>query len=259
MPVQHPEELRRLGRLDVPGVDAEDRSEPVTRSAGRHGDRPDHAQAVPPVPAADDRRLPARGPGTPHQRLEHEAGFVEEGDGRVQPPRLLLRRGQAFFRHRSTAFLSRSRARAWGFWALHPNVCRMRHTCRGSTRGRRSGRSGRPPAGTSTGRWGYPAARAPFWSRATSERFWALFNRGRGRRWRNSAARRRQHQGAHRVAAELVHPRGLRLADHPRQGGIDDRAEFGPDGGVRAHAACGTLHPARAQVGFCSDRSVESG
>jgi len=50
--------------------------------------------------------------------------------------------------------------------------------------------------------------------------------------------RRGEHKGAHRVAAELVHPGGTLLAHLAAQRGVDDRAKLGLNRGVRAHAAC---------------------
>lgn len=83
---------------DAAGVDAEEGREPVmlcgpvprAPGCGRDGDGSNDAQAVAPVPAAHDGRDAARRPGLAHQWPQHEAGFVVEYDGRVQPPRVFF-------------------------------------------------------------------------------------------------------------------------------------------------------------------------
>ena len=86
----------------------------------------DDAQSV--VSLRDDLLGPRtdRGPSAPIQRLQSEAGFIEEDEGRPPSSGLFLMRGQSCERHRSIAASFRSAARRCGFCGLKPRSCKMR-------------------------------------------------------------------------------------------------------------------------------------
>lgn len=88
----------------------------------------DHRQLVAASPVADERRLPARGPGPAHAGRQREARFVEEREVGAQPRSVFFTCGHRVCFHRVMAASSRSRARRSGFWALHPRRCSRRPT-----------------------------------------------------------------------------------------------------------------------------------
>jgi hypothetical protein len=75
-----------------------------------------------------DGCLALRCPRAAHNRLEHEAAFVDQDDVPASVVRLFLASGQSSVRQCSIAASSRSRARRSGFWQLHPMSRRMYHT-----------------------------------------------------------------------------------------------------------------------------------
>ena len=74
------------------------------------------------------RSLPLRTPGPSHQGGHHKAAFVDKDQPGLQARGFFLMRGHVFFTQPSIASSSRSIARRWGFWGLHPNPWRRRQT-----------------------------------------------------------------------------------------------------------------------------------
>ena len=100
----------------------------VPGAARRDVQTGDHAQASPPLPAALLGPLAARRPGAAVQRLQQEAGFVEEHDASFSPGSPFLIRGQSSRRQCSIAASSRSRALRRGFCGVKPKACNSRPT-----------------------------------------------------------------------------------------------------------------------------------
>ena len=149
-PVERAKELRGLGRLMFLPWMRKTAAERKCRWALGGTVTAHDAQPIA-GPSRHDRGPAARGPRTPDQRLEHEARFVEEGEGGVQTPRFFIR-GQAFFRQRPMAFIALA-GLGLGLLRTPPQAVQDLPDVVGVVpHGAASGRSGRPPAGRSTGR-----------------------------------------------------------------------------------------------------------
>jgi hypothetical protein len=61
---------------DVMGILSPIKAKPPSTRC--QGDCADGREPVTPIPLAQDRRLPARGPGTPNHRLEHKAALIHK-------------------------------------------------------------------------------------------------------------------------------------------------------------------------------------
>ena len=96
------------------------------------------------------------------------------------------------------------------------------------------------------------------WRRPGSRRR-ACAGRWRGRADLGELLGGGEDEGGHRIASELVHPIGLRLADLAAQRGVDDRAELVPNRGVHAQADRNTPSSPMAQVGFCKGNGAARG
>lgn len=92
------------------------------REGGKDGD------PVMTLPVAEYGGAASGRPGTPYQRRQLEAGFIQEDEVGAQPPGVFFTRGQTTRFHRSMAASSRSSARRSGFWGLQPIWCRSRPT-----------------------------------------------------------------------------------------------------------------------------------
>lgn len=70
--------------------------------------------------------LPSRRPCAPHERRHQKSTFIDKNNSRVQFPGFFLILVHSFLIHCWTASLSCSTAWRWGFWGLHPKLCRSR-------------------------------------------------------------------------------------------------------------------------------------
>jgi hypothetical protein len=120
------DELDYRRRADVFFMNLERQADPPSRRGERDG--ADDAQPVVAIPRTLDRRLAARGPSAPIDRLQAKTRFIDKNDASAYSASLFLIRGQSFLRHRSTAAASCSRATRCGFCGVKPKSCRMRPT-----------------------------------------------------------------------------------------------------------------------------------
>lgn len=129
-PAQVPEEMAEkltdLGLVEVgamhPVVEAEVPTARADREAGNH------REPIVPLPEAQQRGVPPRSPGLAHTGDQEEARFVDEDEVGTQPRSVFFTRGQSRRFHLVMRASSRWRARASGFWWLHPSVCISRPT-----------------------------------------------------------------------------------------------------------------------------------
>ena len=126
MPMDHRDEGYDLLVVDVLAANLEVEAQSLPH--GRDRDPRDHRETIVAIPVVLDRRLSLRGPGAAHNRLEHEAAFVDQHDAPAVFLGFFFARGHSSFRHRAMASSSLSRARRSGFWQLQPMPRRMCHT-----------------------------------------------------------------------------------------------------------------------------------
>lgn len=120
------EEEGDIDLSNVLGLDPKVQTEATPDRAHRDGG--DHRELIPPVHVAQDRGLPARGPGALDRRKQEKARFVKENQVRPQLRGVFFTRGQRYRFQRSTASSSRSTARRSGFCTLKPRRWSIRPT-----------------------------------------------------------------------------------------------------------------------------------
>jgi len=150
---KHPNRLRTVGlppvpdheeglAFELPGKLPQEREHPRCLDVGRgvqteiatdgvalggdtqRGDR--RYLLVGPTALIQHRRSPFRRPAPPDVGRHQEAGFVDEHQGGLQPRGVFFTRGHSSLTQRRISLSSRSTARRWGFWGLHPKACRRR-------------------------------------------------------------------------------------------------------------------------------------
>jgi len=121
-----PQEREHPRRLDVGrGVQTEIAADGVALGGDtQRGDR--RYLLVGPPALIQHRRRAFRRPAPPDVRCHQEAGFVDEHQGGLQPRGVFFTRGHSSLTQRRISSSSRSTARRWGFWRLHPKACRRR-------------------------------------------------------------------------------------------------------------------------------------
>ncbi len=78
------------------------------------------------APLIQDRSCPFRCPSASNQWRHHESRLVHEHQGGFQACGVFFTRGHSSLTQRRISSSSRSTARRWGFWGLHPRACRRR-------------------------------------------------------------------------------------------------------------------------------------
>lgn len=96
---------------------------------GRRDQAGDGRQPFPVERGDEDRRLPARRPGSSHAGSFGKATFIQENQQGFRQSSLFLIRGQRGRTHRLIPSSLRSRALRSGRWQLHPNCPKTFHTC----------------------------------------------------------------------------------------------------------------------------------
>ena len=81
---------------------------------------------VGPASLKHDRRRSTRRPRSADERRHHEARLVNEDQGCLQACVVFFTRGHSSLTQRRISSSSRSTARRWCFWGLHPRACRRR-------------------------------------------------------------------------------------------------------------------------------------
>jgi len=125
-PMDHRDEGYDLLVVDVLAANLEVEAQSLPH--GRDREPRDHRETIVAIPAVLDRRLSLRSPGAAHNRLEHEAAFVDQHDAPAAFLGFSFARGHSSFRHRAIASSSLSRARRSGSWQLQPMPRKMCHT-----------------------------------------------------------------------------------------------------------------------------------
>src|SRR5690606_8864061 len=180
LPAKLLDERDRRCRANVFFVDERQADLPARRGE-RHG--ADDAQTVVAVPRSLNGRAAAGGPSPAVDRLEPKARFVDEDDAGAYSTSLFLIRGQSFFRQRSTAAASCSRATRCGFWGVKPSSCRMRPRWSAWYVTRNFLRTTSATRRQVHKSVRYPAANGPAFKRTTSWSFCSAESFGEGPGW----------------------------------------------------------------------------
>ena len=127
-PLQAAKKTDHVTSLNV-GVGVQAKIKAQVVAAGGHAQGGDHRDfAVMGAPLDQNRGLATGSPATAYQGSHEQAAFVQKNQPSLQTPGLFLSLGQTCLTHCRMPSSSRSTARRWGFWGLHPSPCNRRLT-----------------------------------------------------------------------------------------------------------------------------------